>query len=402
MSEEPRRERGDGRLFQRGRVWWIQFNFRGKQYRKSAETDDKAKAAKKLRKKLAEIEGGRLISPQAERLVFEDMAKMKTANYVERGLRSTERLESALKHLREAFGLSRAVDIDEMRLDKYRAARLSEIDPKTKKPASRATVNYEMAILRSMFNMARKRKMLRDCPSFPMFSAAELDNVREGFTDYAGIKKIVAGLPEHQDDAALFAYTIGWRLRMVVSERGLRWDQVDLDAGTIRLDPKQTKNKKAIALNIAEFPDIKDILARRWERTQAMQRTAEKIIPWVFWHRDGQPLRDFRRSWEKACAAAGMPGLLFHDLRRSCARNLVRAGVPEQVAMQVTGHRTRSVFERYNITTEDDIKEAGRRLASYAVRAAAEAESKGKGTFRGQFGTSGDSGSPKDHQRDTA
>jgi len=96
-------------------------------------------------------------------------------------------------------------------------------------------------------------------------------------------------------------------------------------------------------------PELRGLLVAQWERTR------------VF-HRKGQPIGEFKRAWATACRVAGCPGRLVHDLRRTAVRNMVRAGVSERVAMQLSGHRTRSVFERYNVTSEGDFREAARKL----------------------------------------
>ena len=85
------------------------------------------------------------------------------------------------------------------------------------------------------------------------------------------------------------------------------------------------------------------------------------MIPCVF-HNEGKPFKSYRKSWKTACRKAGLPGRIPHDFRRTAVRNLVRAGVPEAVAMKMTGHKTRSVFERYNIVSQGDLNDAARKL----------------------------------------
>ena len=83
---------------------------------------------------------------------------------------------------------------------------------------------------------------------------------------------------------------------------------------------------------------------------------------YVFTHADGKPVRDFREAWRNACNPAGVPELLLHNLRRSAVRNLRRLGVAESVAMKISGHKTASIFRRYDITDEPDLADAARRL----------------------------------------
>jgi hypothetical protein len=103
-----------------------------------------------------------------------------------------------------------------------------------------------------------------------------------------------------------------------------------------------------------------------WARHQALAQ--ENIIaPQLFCRSGGQPLLSFRKRFNEACRAAGCPGRLLHDFRRTGVRNLNRAGVPETVAMKITGHKTRSVFDRYDITSEEDLADATRKLQALAT-----------------------------------
>ena len=154
-----------------------------------------------------------------------------------------------------------------------------------------------------------------------------------------------------------FAYITGWRIRSEVLT--LQWRQVDLKRGRVVLDPGTTKNDDG---RIFPFTDeLRTLLQERWGITRRVRRSDRMLCPWVF-HRDGHRIKTFYGAWRTACKRAGVPGRILHDFRRTAVRNLVRASIPERVAMQMTGHKTRSVFDRYNIVSEGDLVEAARCL----------------------------------------
>ena len=144
----------------------------------------------------------------------------------------------------------------------------------------------------------------------------------------------------------------------------LQWRQVDLKIGRVVLDPGTTKNDDARIFPLTD--ELREVLGKQWEITRSLQRERRIVCPWVF-HRDGKRIKNFYAAWRTACKKAGVPGRIPHDFRRTAVRNLVRAGIPERVAMQMTGHKTRSVFERYNIVSEGDLEAAAKRLDEFAV-----------------------------------
>jgi len=157
----------------------------------------------------------------------------------------------------------------------------------------------------------------------------------------------------------------GWRTPSEVLP--LHWRQADFEAGTVRLDADTTKNGEGRIFPMTR--ELRALLGAQREYTDTVQRDHGIICPWVF-HRNGKPIKSFRRAWRSACKQAGLPGMIPHDFRRTAVRNLVRVGIPERVAMTMTGHKTRSVFERYNIVSPGDLTEAARKLDSAIVTVA--------------------------------
>ena len=141
-----------------------------------------------------------------------------------------------------------------------------------------------------------------------------------------------------------------------------RWTDVDRDAGAIRLRVEAAKTGRGRTVMLEG--DLAELIDRRWQARLFEKGGNVRVAALVF-HREGEPVGDFRKAWATACQAAGVPDKLFHDLRRTAARNMVRAGVPERVAMAVTGHLTRSMFDRYNIVSEDDLRMAAHKTTMY-------------------------------------
>ena len=150
-----------------------------------------------------------------------------------------------------------------------------------------------------------------------------------------------------------FAYYTGWRIYSEILP--LTWDRVDLEAGTVRLYRGTTKNKDGRVIHLPQV--LREILEQQWQ----VHLIHCPECPYVF-QREGQRIRNFRKAWVSGCKEAGLVGKIPHDFRRTAVRNLVRVGVPERVAMAICGHKTRSVFDRYNIVSSTDLQEAARRI----------------------------------------
>jgi integrase len=251
--------------------------------------------------------------------------------------------------------------------------------PEVRRPVSAGEINRELTALKRMFSLAKQAGKLLNPPYIPMLKE---DNVRTGFFEREQFDTVMRYLPEPIRPVVVFAYYTGWRIASEVLP--LQWRQVDRQAGEVRLDAGTTKNDEGRMFAYAEIDELRDLIEERWAAHRALAAKG-RISPYVFHgevksRRTGateiRPIKAFTKAWSTACRMAGCPGRIPHDLRRTAVRNLIRAGVPDSVAMKITGHKTRSVFERYNITSKSDLTEAARKLnaASTLAKTKAEAE----------------------------
>jgi integrase len=267
--------------------------------------------------------------------------------------------------VRTWFGDMKAGKLTPADVDRYIEARLAE-------DYAPASVNRQTGLLAEALRLAHRRGILTNVIAVRRLPER---NARQGFLERAELDQVVAALPDYLQDFTRVAYLTAWRRGELVS---LRWSDVDRDGGVIRLRPEHSKNGRG--RTVAIEGDLRAILERRRHARQIKDRDGTVRVAELVFHRAGRPVGDFRKAWAAACVQAGLyqvvgvnadgsekriSNRLFHDLRRSGVRNMVRAGVRERVAMEISGHRTRSIFDRYNITSEDDLREAMQRTSDY-------------------------------------
>ena len=331
----------------------------------SSRSDDKTEAKKLLRQRETAIDYGLPLGSKVGRMRFSEAATDALNDYRVNRRRSIDELERRIRlHLDPVFGGRRMAAISTPEIRAFTAARQAA-------GASNGEINRELTALKRMFSLAVQGGKLLHKPYIPMLKE---NNVRTGFFERAAFEDVRARLPEPLQGFVTFPYITGWRIASEVST--LQWRQVDMTErlspdqdipGTVRLDAGTTKNDEGRVFPFTS--ELRDVVLAQRAVTDRLERELGRICPWVF-HRKGKPIKSFIKAWRIACRAAGQPGKIPHDFRRTAVRNLVRSGVPERVAMKLTGHKTRSVFERYNIVSDGDLGEAARRLDRVAAGSA--------------------------------
>jgi integrase len=378
-NEHEIRERGQGRLFRpvrkdkrtgqmRELPFW-QIAYSGPKHdgtwgeiRESARTSDRRVAGKLLRDRLRKTANHRLgverfVGPGQDRVTVSEIIKDMVRDAETRGLRSVRTTKAHVAHLTEYFGHDLAVTVTADRIRRYIATRKEQ-------KAAPGTIDRETEKLNRAFSLAVQEGKLAFRPAVPKLLRPN-ENARQGFVEKAQLETIKANLDDPDVvDLVEWLATTGMRKGEALS---LSWESFDRETWTLRLPAKDAKTGHGRVLA------LEGVLKAIIERRIAARRLD---VPRIF-HRRGHARRserfdtqwgamgDFSKLWRAACKKAGVPALRLHDLRRSAVRNLIRAGVGQAVAMAISGHETEAMFRRYNITNEEDLREAARRITSY-------------------------------------
>lgn len=360
IYRRKKRDPATGLLVETG-PHWIKYYVEGRPIQESARTFDRVEAKRLLKEKEGEVATGLYRGPRIERIRFEDLAALVTQDYQINKRKTLRRVDEYMHHLKTFFKKMRATSITSERIKAYIVKRQHQ-------GAANATINRELGCLKRMFRLGFQQtpQLVARVPHIP---SLQEHNIRSGFFEHEDFLALRGALPDYAQVAASLAYYSGMRMGEVCS---LQWRQVNWTEGKLYLQAQDTKTNTPRVLYLTG--DLYRVL-QAWKRRCDLKWPA---CPWIC-HRGGIRLQSLKHSWRKACQAVGVgemvkdatkgrkvwQGKIPHDFRRTAVRNMVRAGVPEKVAMAISGHKTRSVFDRYNIVNEKDLEQAARSLSVY-------------------------------------
>jgi len=333
---------GQGSIYQRRGWWWCDYSVGGVRRREPCETRDREEALNFLRRKQGRLASGEMIAP--DRVRVRDLLQLLLEDYDVRGVAQAYIAALKVKSiLNPKLGDIKAAKLTTEQIKDYIRDRQKSVKP--------STVNRELGMLHRAYQLGYQHEppLVSRVPRFPKLQEGE---PRKGFLKPELYRKLLVELPEDLRLLFVVGYHVGLRKGALLR---IKWEQVDLKASCIWMEGKKA-NRKPEPVAVPIYGDMTQFIT-----------TQPRHSDFLF-ARGSKPIKDFHESWRLACARAGVPGLLFHDLRRTAVRNLRRAGVAESVIMKITGHRTRGVFERYNITDQTDTQEAGRMAEEYLTR----------------------------------
>jgi integrase len=337
-------------------IWWVRYSD-GTRIRRE-KVGRKSAAIKLYAKRKTEVSERKKLPENFRSVVrVKDLVSALRLSAKKKKLRDLDHIERRLdKHLIPHFGELVADDVGTDAIDGYVKKRIEA-------GAQHATINRELALLKRMFRLGHQSKPCK-VDIVPTISRLVENDARSGFVEQAQYEKLKASTDELWLKAMLAtAYTFAFRRGELLN---MKVAQIDLNRQSIQLEASSTKSKepRLVIMTQEVYEFISACVAGKNSDDYVFTRGTERV-------------KDFRAAWWDLCVKAGLgkftdknkhgkntgyEGQLFHDLRRSGVRNLVRVGVSEKVAMTISGHKTRDVFDRYNIVSELDLRDAAKLL----------------------------------------
>jgi integrase len=328
--------------------------------RESAHTEDPEKAQRLLDRRLREVQNHRdgirsFQGPAQERLTVGELLDALERDYQTREIKGLRQALGHFRPVRDSFGHEQAVAVTPDRIRKYIAARQA-------KGLSNATINRETEVLRRAYTLAGDERRLAEQFIPKVARLSEKGNVRQGFFERHELEQLFPHLPDPLDDMTRFAAICGWRLGEILN---LRWEWIDRAAREVRLPDSKNGQGRVLPLDDEDWR----LIEKRWAARVVRTTAGTELVSTHVFHRNGRTLHrtTFEHQWRRACKTAKLPGKIFHDLRRTAARDMVRAGAPESFVMKITGHQTTSMFRRYNIVATEDMRHTLRLRREYVA-----------------------------------
>ena len=367
MNDEGEHKRGrlGGSYYRTGLKGTFQIAYQdanGKEIRASAKTTDEATAARILEARRREVIKCQQLGEVYESPKLRKQSIGKCLDAWERQCKIQNRwndcYQTDSKQVRERWGSMTADSLTKERIQEWQLQEKTGLSEK-KSLSRNSKLNRQLTIV---------SKAMKDCHITPSYAkdmkALRLPEPpqRTGFFTAQQFRILHSTLPPDIADAAMCLWLTGWRRSEIIGKvilkkyrPGVLWSEKD---GNSLLLPGQ-RNKGRTAKRIPLTGALKELIEKR-------ERLKVPGCDLIF-HKNGRPIGEFDAKWKKACRAAGRPNGIVHDLRRSRARNWIRAGVPEKLAMELGGWKTRSIFDAYNVTDESDLVQAQERTERYLL-----------------------------------
>jgi len=351
--------RGGGSVWERsmkdGKTkFYMDYYVDGKKVRRATDAVNVTEARKILRKHTTDRDKG-IVIPDAKKVRFDTLAQNLRQYYEDQRTRNPYEANIRISHLEKFFGKTLVIAINPARIRTYIRHRRTH-------GVKDATIQRELSVLSKLFKVALRDGKIHQAPYIESLGAkARQGEPRQGYFTREDVEFLAPRLPALWRPVLRFGFITGWRIPSEVLT--LKRDQVDFGEGIVTTT-NQTKTDEAREFPFAAFPELREILEE-----------VANGSDYVF-HNEGRPLFTRQidggvaaRSWQDAFKAATkgthLEGLVPHVLRHSAVRNLRDAGVPDDVAKQITGHRTDDVYERYGLARREDRRRAAEKLAAH-------------------------------------